>query len=898
MGPHYLNHLFDPKSIAVLGASEREHSRGSIIFRNLLACGFKGKLYPVNPNHSTVQNHRAYKSINDIQQPVDLAIIISPAATVPDIIRQCGVEGVNAAIILSDGLGETAAGNTGAKLQAEMMKYAHQYGVRILGPNCLGLMLPKKGLNATFTQQMANPGHMALVSQSGALCTAAIDWARAEGLGYSAVISLGDVADIGFGEILDYLAMDPSTHSILLYIEAIRDARSFISGLRIAARIKPVVVVKAGRFQQGLQTAIHHTGAVIGSDDVFHAALRRAGAVRAYTIQQMVNAAEILSRRHYHVKGDQLAIITNGRGPAIMACDRAVELEVPLFELEQTDLDQLNPHLLANWSHANPLDLLGDATAEHYQVALNHCLQAGKVAGVLVLLSPQTMTDATAVARLVIETSQNSPKPVIACWMGSAQVAEANRLFRQHNLPHFDTPEFCVGAFALLTSYQRNQQLLMQVPGPFTQHRNPDIAGARLIVEEALASGRQHLSSLESRAVVRAFHLPLAPAIYASNANDALIAAETLGFPLAMKINAPDIQHRSDVGGVRLNISSAATVRHNFHEMLATVREQYPDAEIQGVTLEPMYRRAHGRELMIGVVRDPVFGPAISIGAGGVIAEVMQDPFTSLPPLNQFLAQHMISRTRVNKLLRAFRGMPAIDFNALEEVLLRVSELVCEIPEIRKIDINPLIADDQGALVVDVKIQVDAQPATTRPYAHMAVHPYPAALESNAELADGTTLLIRPIRPEDASLEQDFIRRLSPQSIYFRFMQTLNKLTPEMLMRFTQIDYDLEMAFVAMVIHQQQETVVGVARYMTNPDGTSCEFALVVADDWHHKGIGSRLMLELIKVARQRGLTEMEGEILTENQGMLALMKKLGFTIRIQPDDLQLRRAVLRLTQS
>ncbi|WP_439135233.1 bifunctional acetate--CoA ligase family protein/GNAT family N-acetyltransferase [Pseudomaricurvus sp.] len=895
MGLHYLNHLFSPKSIAVFGASDRESSLGHIIFRNLLAGGFKGKLYPVNPNHVIVQNHQAYKSIAEIEDSVDLAVITAPAYAVEDIVRQCGEAGVRSAIVLSAGFGENVAGEAGRILQEQLMACARQYGVRILGPNCLGLMLPAKGLNATFSHEIASPGHMALVSQSGALCTAAIDWAQSEGLGFSAVISLGDTFDIGFGSVLDYLALDPNTRSILLYIEGIRDARRFLSGLRVAARIKPVVVVKAGRFQQGLRAAILHTGAKVGSDVVFHAALRRAGVVRAYTIKQMLNAAEILSRRRYQLKGHNLAIVTNGGGPGVMASDRAAELDVPLGELDESDIEQLDPYLSLHWSKANPLDLQGDATTEHYRVALDYCLQSDKFSGVLVMLAPQAMTDPSEVARLVIDAAQQSKKPVIACWLGGKQVAGAHKLFRDHNLPHFDTPESCIQAFALLTSYQRNQQLLLQVPKPLTQHRKPDLDGARLIVKEALKNHRNWLNNVECRAVLRAFHLPLAPAIAASNPNEAVVAAETLGFPLAMKINAQDIQHKSDVGGVRLNINNVETVRRNFEEMINTVRQHRPEADIQGVTLEPMYRRAQGRELMIGIQRDPVFGPAIRFGAGGTMVDVIQDQFVSLPPLNKFIARQMINRTRVYTMLQEFQGMPAVDFDALEDALLRVSELACEMPEIHTLDINPLMVDDQGALVIDARIQVQPPTEQAKPYAHMAVHPYPGNLETRMQLSDGTDLLIRPVRPEDANIEQDFISRMSPETIYFRFMQSLHELTPDMLIRFTQIDYDQEMALAAIAYQGDDEIEVGVARYLTNPDGVSCEFAIVIADDWHHKGIGYKLMTELIQVARQRGLLEMEGEILTENRGMLSMMQKLGFTVRIKDDDFNLRRATLQL---
>lgn len=889
MGPHYLNHLFAPKSIAVFGASDRVNSVGNIVFRNLLEGGYKGGLYPVNPKHGKVQDRTAYSDIAAIGKPVDLAVIATPAPVVPEIIRQCGEVGVRAAVILSAGFGEAGAGNAGEKLQAQMLEYAQHYGIRLLGPNCLGIMRPGEGLNATFSHNIAASGQMALVSQSGALCTAVLDWAQTEGVGFSAMVSLGDVADVDFGDVLSYLALDPWTKSILLYIEGIRDARSFLSGLRIAARMKPVVVVKAGRHDDGSRAAMSHTGALIGADDVFHAALRRAGAVRAYTIKQLFNAAEILSSSRNRVRGNRLAIVTNGGGPGVMATDRVSELNVALAELAPETLKQLDAVLPVHWSHANPVDILGDAGPERYREAVTACLADPGVDGLLAMLTPQAMTDATGAAEAVIAAAGEGKKPVITCWMGGPHVAEAHALFNRHKLAHLDTPEASVEAFAYLASHQRNQELLLQVPGPLGRRSQPDIEGARLIAEEALAQGRAQLTGLETKAVLNAFGVPVVPTMEADTANEALVAAEALGFPVAMKINSPDITHKSDVAGVRLNITSAAAVRTAFNEILDTARSKRPEAAIKGVTVEPMYRRANGRELLVGMVRDPVFGPAISIGAGGTMVEVIEDRSVSLPPLNRFIARQMIGSTRVNKLLGTFRDMPAIDFTALEDVLLRVSELVCELPLLTELDINPLIVDAQGALAVDARMTVAYQSATARRYAHMAIHPYPAHLETRVQLADGTDLTIRPIRPEDADIEQDFIRRLSPQSKYFRFMQALQELTHEMLVRFTQIDYDLEMALIAVVEVDGGDREVGVARYSTNPDGRSCEFAIVVDDTWQHRGIGFRLMEKLMDIARSRDLVVMEGEVLAGNREMLAMATKLGFKVTTSAEDPKLK---------
>jgi acetyltransferase len=877
MGPHYLDRLFAPRAVAVFGASDRPNSVGALVFRNLLQGGFAGAVYAINPKHRHVQGKRCYSEIEKVRAPVDMAVIATPAHTVPEIVRRCGAVGVRVAVILSAGFSE--AGTDGDGLQKEIIANAQIYGMRIIGPNCLGVMRPQTRLNATFSNNSAQLGSMAFVSQSGALCTAVLDWAQANAIGFSAIVSLGDAADVDFGDILSFLAMDPYTRSIVLYIEGIRDARSFLSGLRIAARLKPVVVVKAGRFATGTRAAVSHTGALIGSDAVFHAALRRAGVVRAYTIKQMFAAAEILASRRYRVRGNRLAIVTNGGGPGVMAADRAAEMNVALPVLQENTITALNAVLPAQWSQANPVDILGDADPQRYQAAVSLCLQDPNVDGVLVMLTPQAMTQPLAAAQAVLAAAEGHDKPVLTCWMGEAQVREARALFAQQKLADFDTPEASVEAFAFLASYHRNQELLLQVPGPLGRSTEPDVAGARLIIENALAEGRELLSSMETRAILHAFGIPMSDAREANTAADALVQAEAMGFPLAMKINSPDITHKSEVGGVRLNIHDASAVRTNFTELLATVQGKQPAARIKGVTLERMVQRPNGREIMIGVARDPVFGPAISFGAGGTAVEVLQDRFVSLPPLNRFMAGQMIARTRVNRLLEAFRGMPAVNRDKLEEVLLRVSELVGELPHVVEMDINPLIVDEHDVIAVDARLRVLRPAHDTRPYAHMAIHPYPSHLINQQQLADGTNVIIRPIRPEDSGIEAEFVRNLSPQSKYFRFMRALHELTPEMLVRFTQIDYDQEMALIAVIKQQDREIEVGVARYATQPDGKSCEFAIVVADAWRGRGIGTLLMTQLMAIARSRNLDVMEGEVLAANSGMLKLAAKLGFSI-------------------
>lgn len=897
MGPHYLKDLFEPSSIAVVGASERPNSVGTRVFANLLASGFHGRLYPINPKHATIQGQTCYPDVTALDETVDLVVIATPAPTVPDLIEQAGAQGVKAAIVLSAGFGE--AGPTGRRLQNRMLENANRYGMRIIGPNCLGVIRPRVGMNATFSKNGATAGDLALVSQSGALCTAILDWAESRQVGFSAVVSTGAAADVDFGDVLSYLALDPQTRSILLYIEGIHNARSFLSGLRVAARMKPVIVVKSGRHAEGSRAAMSHTGALVGGDDVFNVALERAGAVRATTIEQLFSAAQILSTAG-SLRGRRLAILTNGGGPGVMATDRAVEQDVTVAELSPSSLEQLDQVLPAHWSRGNPLDILGDAPPERYESALRTCLADDGIDGVLAMLTPQAMTEPTAAAEAVIRVVQESEsqphKPVMACWLGEEQVAEARERFAAVRIPHFDNPEASVEAFGYLAAYKRNQELLFQVPGTLSEQSEPDPAGARLIIEGALAEGRDVLTTLESKALLSAFRIPVMHTVESRSANEALVAAESVGFPVVMKVSSKTLSHKSDIGGVRLNINSAQMVRNVFKEMTQAVQQNAPGATLDGITVEHMYTGRNGRELLVGVVRDPVFGPVISFGAGGTAVEVIKDRALALPPLNPFLIRPLIDRTKVSRMLGAFRNMPPVDREALESTLIRISEMVCELPEVQELDINPLIADENGVIAVDARVKVAFRPPSLEPYSHMAIHPYPGHLVSHWQLGDGTNYTVRPIRPEDAELTQRFVRNLSDESKYFRYMQTLQELNREMLIRFTQIDYDQEMALIAVTQEAADtEVELGVARYTINPDGQSCEFALVVADNWRRRGIGSRLMQCLMDTARSKGLHIMEGEVLSSNVDMLGLVEHLGFVIRTREDDPSIKHVSKRL---
>ncbi len=889
---HYLNVLFSPESIAVFGASDRTDSVGGVVFENLRTGGFAGPVVPINPKRNSVQGVPAFPSIDKVGQPIDLAVICTPAITVPDIIDQCGKLGVKGAIILTAGFSE--GGAEGKALEKKLIESAAQYGLRFIGPNCLGAMRPGIGFNATFNRGIAKPGRLALVSQSGALCTAILDWATVNDVGFSCVVSMGASADVDFGEILDFLVHDPQTESILLYIEGIRHARSFMSALRAAARIKPVIAVKVGRHAAGMKAAQSHTGALVGVDDVFDAALKRAGVVRVESVTQLFAVAKALTSR-YRKCGNRLAIVTNAGGPGVIATDRAADLGLTLAELSEETLAVLNQALPPTWSHGNPVDVIGDATAERYGDAIAACLKDENVDGVLTILTPQAMTAPTEVAEKLIALANCNSKPLLACWMGEAQVAEARKLLAQARIPQYRSPELAVETFSFIAAFYRNQKMLMQLPEPLSHHADPDTEGARLLIENVMAEGRTILSEMESKSLLSAFRIPVAQTIVARTSADALMIAQQLGYPVAMKIHSPDITHKSDVGGVRLNLANGPEVRAAYHDMLDRVRKMRPDARIEGVAIQPMVKKPNGRELMVGIVSDPVFGPIITFGAGGTAVEVLSDRAVSLPPLNQHLVENLISGTRVSRMLGTFRNLPAVDMDALETLLLRVSEMVCELPWIKEMDINPLIIDENGALAADARVIIGPVTPSADRYAHMAIGPYPAHLVTHWQLEDGYDVTLRPMRPEDAELVQSFVRAMSEQSRYFRFMDAMRELSPSMLSNLTQIDYDREMALVATVVEGGKEIQIGVSRYAINPDGKSCEFALAVADDWQSRGVGRKLMDRLMEVARERGLELIEGDVLARNANMIDLARSMDFAIESVADDPGLRKMIRRL---
>ena len=739
------------------------------------------------------------------------------------------------------------------------------------------------GLNATFARTAARFGRLALVSQSGAICGAILDWAWSAEVGFSSMVSLGGAADVDFGEVLDFLVVDPQTDAILLYVEGIRDARRFLSALRAAARVKPVIVLKVGRYSSGSKAASSHTGALVGSDTVFDAALRRGGAVRVKTYTQLFAAARVLGAfadSERFPRGERLAIVTNGGGPGVVAADSAAENAVPLAVLSPATLAALDAKLPAQWSRGNPIDIIGDAPARRFGDATAAALDDPGVDAVLAMYSPVAVTEPEAAARAVAEARRaRAPgKPLLAAWLGDINPSASRSYLEAEGIANFYTPENAVEAFSLLCAYRRNQMQLFEIPSASHERETPpDLAAAQAIFECALADKRAVLTEDEAKALLRAFDLPVPRTIVAATREAAVAAAREVGLPAVIKIHSPDLTHKSDVGGVRLDLQSEDMVASAFDDMLRHVKALRPQARIDGVVVMPMLRYAHQREVLVGVATDPVFGPVISFGAGGISVEAVRDTAVALPPLNETLARELMQRTRVARLLAGYRDVPAADLGALADVLRGVSRMVCALAWLKEMDLNPVLAHPGGAAIADARIVIDparATPAHGGPrYLHMAIHPYPAELESEATLSDGTRIAIRPMRPEDVALEQRFFDGLSERSRFQRFMQYLPQLPPKMLERFTQLDYDRELALVAL--HDNEFIAVG--RYAPNRDGETAEFALVVADAWQGRGIGRRLLQQLREEARKAGYKALYGNILQANREMLDLAQRLGF---------------------
>ena len=882
MDKHFLTPLFSPRSIAVLAGKPddpaSQTAQAQALHGALVAQRFAGTMTFLDMHYSGTLADLAHTQ-------ADLTIIAVPPAEVVAALEIVGRINCRAALVISSGIDATLA--------AELHRIARRDDIHLLGPNCLGFQRPHLHLNASVAGALCAPGPLALVSQSGALTSSILDWAQKNGVGFSTVVSLGPNTAVDLAQVLDFLATDAHTHSIVVYMEGITNSRRFMSALRAAANAKPVVVLKAGRKAAGNRAALTHSGTIVGSDDVFDAALRRAGAVRVRSFVALFSAAKCLASR-YRPVGRRLAVVTNGGGPGVLAADWISEIKLQLACLTPEQALALKPELPPLASLCDLIDVSEEAGPEHFKAAVEAAGKARQVDGVLVIYSPKIGLESATIATALAQANKLLGKPLLTCLMGDASVGEARAVLNEAAIPTFRTPEAAVGAFGNIATFYQNQQLLQQTPPPMSDLAKPDVEGARMLIESVLAERRKVLTEMESKALLAAFHIPVTKTILARSVNEAIMIATQLGFPVALKIDSPDISHKSDVQGVALNIHGAVGVRDAYLEMMQAVSRLQPQARINGVTIQNMALKKRGREIYIGLVTDDPFGPVIAFGAGGTMIELLNDRAMELPPLNQFLARSLIERARVAETLGDWRGAAAVKMDAVEQVLLRVSEMVCELPQLREMDINPVIVDEFGAVAVDARIVIDNAPPSARHYNHLAILPYPSQHEQVWPLQGGGEYTVRPIHPDDANMLQSFVRQLSPESRYFRFVSSMQELPANMLSRFTLIDYDREMALVA--VHRERgvgadgqttETarVVGVSRYITNPDRASCEFSLVVADDFKGRGLGSRLMLSIMEFAREKGLTEIEGLVLANNPTMLKLMKGLGFKVKPFSED-------------
>jgi acetyltransferase len=880
MNDHPLRPLFQPASVAVVGASERTGSLGKIVWDSLRAGGFAGTLHAVNPKYASLGGHPCKAGFSDLPRDIDLAVICVPAARVPQVMKDAGKHGVRTAVVLSAGFGETGA--AGKALETELVDIARRHGMRLLGPNCVGLQRSDCGLNASFAATPAKQGDVALLSQSGAICTALVDAAWQENFGFSSVISLGAGADLDFGEVLDFLANDPATRSILLYVEGIRHARSFMSSLRQAARVKPVLVLKAGRHAAGARAALSHTGALVGDDGVFTAALARCGAVRVDAYEQLFNAARALAL-HQRMNGERIAIVTNGGGPGVLTADAAMDNGLVIAELTAATRKQLGKALPDHAATANPVDVIGDADSARFEAALRAVLDDANVDGVVTLHCPTRVEPAAAIAAAIAPLCKSAAKPVLTVWLGNRSMSGIAPVLEASGVPAFESPTAAAAALGALVSHRRNQRQLMHAPAPLAMDRSADFDAARAVFASVLAQGRTLLTEVESKTVLAACGIEVPRTLTARSAEDAVKCADSLGYPVVLKVLSPQVAHKSDVDGVRLDVRSADGVRVQFAEIREALSARMPAAVFSGVAVQPMVKRRHARELLIGVAKDKAFGPVITCGSGGVAVELMRDFAVGLPPLNADLAQDLVEQTRVGRLLRAYRDVPAVKLDAVLETLLRISDMTCQLPQLAELDLNPVLANEDGALVLDARMVIDpAQPS--RPdsrYSHLAIHPYPQEWTSSFKAGNGKDVTIRPIRPEDAALETRFIDGLSAASRYSRFLSSMREADAATVARFTQVDYDREMAFVAVAEADTgtdpAQQFVGVGRYVTESDRSSCEFAVVVADAWQGRGLGCHLVERLITHASARGIERMWGVVMASNQRMAALMRHMGF---------------------
>ncbi len=876
---HPLDVFFTPKNIAVIGATENPGSVGRTTLWNLISSPFGGAVFPINPKRSSILGIKAYPSVKDVPAEVDLAVVVTPSSTIPALIRECGEVGVRGAVVISAGFKEM--GPQGAELERQLLAEAREADIRIIGPNCLGLMSPLTGVNATFAAGMARPGNVAFLSQSGALLTAILDWSQREMVGFSAFVSAGSMLDVGWGDLIDYFGSDPRTRSILIYMESIGDARSFLSAAREVALSKPIIVIKAGRTAAGGKAAASHTGSLTGSDEVLDAAFRRSGVLRVNNIADLFHTAEVLAKQP-RPRGPRLTVVTNAGGPAVLATDALIGAGGERAEVSAETIQELNQHLPAAWSHGNPIDILGDAGAERYAKALEIAAKDPNSDGMLVVLTPQAMTDATKTAELLKPYAKLGGKPVLASWMGGPEVAAGEAILNAANIPTFSYPDTAARAFNDMWRYTYNLRSIYETPVFPPEENSIDRSRASALIEEAKSSGRTILTEFESKAVLAAYGIPTVDTRIALFEDEAVEYAEAIGYPVVLKLYSETITHKTDVGGVQLNLKSAAAVRDAWQLIRTSVIEKKGEEHFQGVTVQPMIK-LEGYELILGSSVDPQFGPVLLFGLGGQLVEVFKDKALGLPPLNSTLARRMMEQTKIYEALKGVRGRKPVDLAALEQLMVRFSQLVVEQRWIKEIDINPLLASPERLVALDARIVIHESSLAEKDLPKLSIRPYPSKYAKPYTLRNGQSICIRPIRPEDEPMMVKFHETLSDQTVYQRYLQMLKlsqRVAHERLMRICFIDYDREIALVAERRNEQGgRELIAVGRLQRLHGTNDAEFAVVLADAYQNQGLGRELVSRLIQIGREEGVDRVIADILVDNFRMQRICEQMGFRL-------------------
>jgi len=880
-----LDKIFNPKSVAIVGASDEEGTVGYALLKNFKELGFEGKIYPVNIKKSEVLGLQAYPSVEQIPEPVDLAIIATPARTVPGIVEQCGKSGIKGLIIISAGFKEI--GEEGRALEQKITELKKEYDLRIIGPNCLGVIRPSVKMNATFISKTPKPGNIAFISQSGALGSAILDYALHENIGFSNFVSIGSMMDVDFGDLIDYFGTDPKTRSILMYIEGLTDARKFMSAAKHFARTKPIILVKAGKFTESAKAAASHTGSLTGEDNIYDAAFKRAGVVRVDEIADLFNAAEVLGMQPLP-NGPNLAIITNAGGPGVMATDALISRGGKVAKLSPKTMETLDAVLPNFWSHGNPIDILGDAHADRYKAAIAACLKDEGVDGILVIYTQQAVAEPVEIAKVVSEFIRSQPyqnKTILTSFLGYGAVEEANSIFSQNSIPTFTTPEQATKTYLYMYQYKRNLELLYETPAEVPVDMMAPKRPLMVILRNAATENRELLTEAEAKRFLEYYNFPVVKTKVATTQDEAVRLAAELGYPVVLKILSPQIVHKTDAGGVALDLNSEAEVREAYDRIIQRAKQYKPEAEIQGVTVQEMIKKT-GYEVIIGAKQDPLFGPVILFGMGGVGVELFKDFSLGLPPLNQTLVRRMMEETKVYQLLKGYRNVLPANVRLLEEIMVLFSQMLVDFPQLKEVDINPLFIDSEEAYAFDARILIDRQKVFERlePHQNLVISPYPKKYEQLWTMRDGRQILLRPIKPEDEPLWDEMFQTFSEQSIRYRFFQIIKDTPHETRVRYCNIDYDREIAIVPELTEDGKRKILGVVRVGIEPNGKAGEIAFIVADPWQCLGLGTKMVDYAIEIAKDMKIETLYAIMLADNLRAISLMKKMGFAIEYSED--------------